>query len=216
MSDIKDYWDNWIVEWENIAYEGGRPKGTVERLASRFRSVKRRMDNSIVMLSPIVAGKTVLDIGCGSGILDRLLIRAGAVEVWGVDFSSSAIQRANQRAADLGLSGKCHYSCANVTEAEFPDVDITVSLGLLDYLRADQITAVFRKTKSPYYLMSFLQRRLSLSMTLHSIYTRHRNVPVVERYGASEIDGFLKEAGKSGYTIDKSASLILKLPSGSH
>ena len=212
MTDIRKYWNNWILEWEKISYEGRRPQGIVERLASRFRSVKQRMDNALTILSPLVRGRTILDLGCGSGIFDRFLIHAGAVDVWGIDFSNSAIERAKERAAELKINDKCHYECAAITEANFPRTDITVALGLLDYLAPNEVIAVFRKTESQYYLMSFLQRKLSISMVLHSFYTRYRKVPVVKRYRASQLREFLAKAGKTGYSIDDSKSFVLKLP----
>jgi ubiquinone/menaquinone biosynthesis C-methylase UbiE len=46
-----------------------------------------------------VAGKHVLDLGCGEGYVARLVAQAGAASVFGIDISSQMVGRAQQAAA---------------------------------------------------------------------------------------------------------------------
>src|SRR3989304_5889290 len=116
MSDIQEYWNKWILEWEATSYEGGHPRGLIETLASRVREVNRRMTDAVSMISPVIHGKTVLDLGCGSGVLCALLLQKGAKEAWGVDSSQEAIQRSSTGASALILAERAEFVCANVLE----------------------------------------------------------------------------------------------------
>ena len=59
-----------------------------------------------------IRGKTVLDVACGEGLYTRLLKRAGASEVTGVDISGAMIRLAEdeERRHPLG----CKYAQADV------------------------------------------------------------------------------------------------------
>ena len=52
------------------------------------------------LLGP-VAGRTLLDVGCGNGVISRRLARLGA-EVVACDFSPTFLERARARSADAG------------------------------------------------------------------------------------------------------------------
>lgn len=60
-----------------------------------------------------LSGKTVLDIGCGGGLLSEPLARLGA-HVTGIDASQKAIDIATQHAQDQGLP--IDYLCTSVEE----------------------------------------------------------------------------------------------------
>jgi SAM-dependent methyltransferase len=51
-------------------------------------------------LLPELNGKTVLDLGCGTGILSRYLVRHGAKQVVGVDISKKMLETARQQTND--------------------------------------------------------------------------------------------------------------------
>jgi 2-polyprenyl-3-methyl-5-hydroxy-6-metoxy-1,4-benzoquinol methylase len=53
----------------------------------------------------IVFAQTVLDVGCGTGILSMFAARAGAKQVFAVD-RSAMIEHAKAIAAENGLSDK--------------------------------------------------------------------------------------------------------------
>jgi 2-polyprenyl-3-methyl-5-hydroxy-6-metoxy-1,4-benzoquinol methylase len=62
-----------------------------------------------------VAGRRVLDLGCGEGSYSRELSRRGA-RVTGIDGSGKLIDVARQRAADAGLAIDYHRSNANALD----------------------------------------------------------------------------------------------------
>lgn len=75
-------------------------------------------------------GKVVLDVGCGTGILCMLAVRAGAKKVIGVD-SSSIIERAQKVIDRNGMSDKITLVRGRLEEVKLPlhadEVDVIVS-----------------------------------------------------------------------------------------
>jgi ubiquinone/menaquinone biosynthesis C-methylase UbiE len=57
---------------------------------------------------------TVLEIGCGSGWVGRLLAERSKLNIIGIDISEQQIALANQNAAKEGLSDTCEYRCQNL------------------------------------------------------------------------------------------------------
>ena len=73
-------------------------------------------------------GKTVLDVGCGSGILSMFCAQAGAAHVYGID-CSSIIDQARKIVDCNGFSDKITLIKGKVEEVELPvdKVDIIIS-----------------------------------------------------------------------------------------
>jgi SAM-dependent methyltransferase len=70
------------------------------------------------VLTPIVSGARVVHPMSGHGLDDLALIRLGAAEVIGVDYSQAAVDSAQRRADDL--KAHCSYVCAEVPGSGLP------------------------------------------------------------------------------------------------
>lgn len=81
----------------------------------------------------IVAGRSVLDLGCGSGLVAIATAKAGAAHVLAVDNDSDAIAAVEINAAANDV--KIEPLCADILDMEAPDVEI-VLVGDLFYDRA--------------------------------------------------------------------------------
>jgi len=67
-------------------------------------------------------GRRVLDIGCGLGAIDVLLVREhGAGSVMGVDLEPELVRLARERAAAAGLSKRIDAQVVEVGPLSFPD-----------------------------------------------------------------------------------------------
>src|SRR5215831_21042498 len=94
-----------------------------------------------------VAGRTVLDLGCGSGENSLLLARRGAAVI-GVDISESLLALASQRLALNGCADAAvHFVPASAHRLPIPDasVDIVLGIAILHHLDLDSTSReVFR------------------------------------------------------------------------
>ena len=81
-------------------------------------------------------GKTVLDIGCGSGVYAVDFARRGARRVLGIDFSGSMLELARGEAATHGVAGACEFRRADFTQADLKGerFDVVIAMGVFDYL----------------------------------------------------------------------------------
>lgn len=68
-----------------------------------------------------LAGRRVLDIGCGLGGPAFVLARKHGAEVTGIDLEPQLIARATRRAAELGLSEQTEFRAVTLGDLPFPD-----------------------------------------------------------------------------------------------
>lgn len=88
-------------------------------------------------LGPL-AGKTLLDIGCGDGLNAVMFAKMGA-HVTGLDISPGAIQLARRRAELNGVSERTNFICAPIETADLPpdSFDIVWGDAILHHVLAD-------------------------------------------------------------------------------
>jgi ubiquinone/menaquinone biosynthesis C-methylase UbiE len=80
-----------------------------------------------------LAGRRVLDIGCGIGGPAFALARKYGARVTGIDLEPQLIARATRRAAELGLSRQVEFRAVTLGPLEFPDrsFDVVFTSGAL-------------------------------------------------------------------------------------
>lgn len=85
-----------------------------------------------------LAGKRVLDVGCGDGNNALLLASLGA-QVTGIDVSPKAIELAAKRAEISGVSASTRFLCGPLETADFPEAFFDVIWGdaILHHLLAE-------------------------------------------------------------------------------
>jgi 2-polyprenyl-3-methyl-5-hydroxy-6-metoxy-1,4-benzoquinol methylase len=111
-------------------------KGIVSRFIDGWWRgvVKRRLELNLELLAPI-KGKTILDVGCGSGRFCIAFAERGAARVVGIDFASAMVELAQQLAQQAGVSERCTFIAGTFPEAvnEGP-FDATTANGFFDYV----------------------------------------------------------------------------------
>jgi phosphoethanolamine N-methyltransferase len=99
-----------------------------------------------------VAGKRVLDIGCGIGGPAFVLARKYGAHVTGIDLEPQLIERATRRAAELGLSQQTEFRAVTFGPINFPDksFDVVFTSGALTQTenKAGIVAECFRVLKS--------------------------------------------------------------------
>jgi ubiquinone/menaquinone biosynthesis C-methylase UbiE len=101
-----------------------------------FLGVPRLVDALLAAVGD-VRGKTVLDLGCGSGFLSVLMARRGAKRVIGIDVSEEQLAIARFRAATSGVApGILDFRAASADRIDFADesIDIVVGAFVLHHL----------------------------------------------------------------------------------
>ena len=110
------------------SYFGSYSRPDIHRVMLQDRIRTDAYRDAICQNPHLFTGKTVLDVGCGTGVLSIFAARAGAKQVFGVDNSNIAIQ-AKQIILDNGLDKVVTIIQGEVEEVELPvkTVDIIVS-----------------------------------------------------------------------------------------
>lgn len=83
-----------------------------------------------------LAGKTVLDVGCGGGILAESMARRGAASVLGIDMAEKSLQAAAAHAQNNGVDNLA-YRCVSVEDlaAEMPHTfDVVSCMEMLEHV----------------------------------------------------------------------------------
>jgi 2-polyprenyl-3-methyl-5-hydroxy-6-metoxy-1,4-benzoquinol methylase len=104
--------------------------------------VRRRLELALQAFAPL-GGKTVLDVGCGSGRHSVAFAEQGA-KVVGVDFAPRMIELAKNLARAKGVAADCDFRTGAFPEA-VPDgpFDASAAIGFFDYI-ADPLPLVTR------------------------------------------------------------------------
>jgi ubiquinone/menaquinone biosynthesis C-methylase UbiE len=66
-------------------------------------------------------GQTIVDLGCGQGGPSLWVARESGAALVGIDLSNVGTERAQARAAELGLSERAHFRVGDITATGFPD-----------------------------------------------------------------------------------------------
>jgi len=92
----------------------------------------RRRDFALEVVRSYPA-PSVLDVGCGSGRVGELTLRAGAAEYLGVDFSEPMLELARSRLAPFGERARLVHGDFRTVPLE-GRFEVVLALGLFDYL----------------------------------------------------------------------------------
>lgn len=123
-------------------------------LESRGRSLGfTAMLRNLIEEMDVQPGEEVLDIGCGTGVIDRLVARHthGQNTITGVDMSPYLVQEATALAAKEGVGALIQFKEGNAEDLPFPDnsFDATISCTVLEEGDADKmLSEMVRVTRS--------------------------------------------------------------------
>jgi SAM-dependent methyltransferase len=212
MNDERSYWDKKILEWESTIYGASAERAQpslLERLAAPFRkTLRRRLDAAEALVKEHVANKTLVDLGCGSGIFLSRLLKYSPKRLIGVDIAPAAIARAQAGAVEMGLdSSKLAFFCRDLrTErdlferSDFQDVDIVTGIGFLDYLNHEEFGAIFEAIRGKAFLFARAAESVrSPRELLRQIYLKVASCPGSYTHSKSETEEVLHRAGFADY-----------------
>ena len=171
----------------------------VDRL---FRTVIHRRYQLTLDLCGDVAGKRVLDVGCGSGRYAVEFARRGA-QVVGLDFAPAMVEMAAHRAEGAGLAEQCRFEAGDFLEwCEPHHFDICLGIGLFDYTEAPHsFLAKMRELTEERGIFSFPIRWTMRTVTRWMRLSLNR-CPVFF-YGGDQVKELLSQAGWSQVDVER-------------
>lgn len=116
-----------LARFYNTVYTKGEKKHYTKLLFGKKTALP--IDEAEVLRALPWKGKTVLDVGCGTGLMAHEIAKAGAKRVVGVDFSRDAIRAAEAEHRHPTLS----YRVEDVKK-HTGRYDIIISLGTLEHM----------------------------------------------------------------------------------
>lgn len=97
-------------------------------------SMHKRWERTM-QLSSDIQGKSVLDVGCGTGRYSITLAGKGAGSVIGIDVAPKMIGTATMFAEKAGVSDVCSFKVGSIEDFSFEkDFDLVLAQGLFDYI----------------------------------------------------------------------------------
>ena len=127
-----------------------------KRLREHDSIYNRYLDQPMIekLLGPNLEQQQILDLGCGSGLLSKALIKKGA-QVSGIDFSDTLIEIANHECPEGD------FRLGNINDLPFPDLSFDVVVSALVFHYEQDLLPGFSEAKR------VLQRNGRFIFTIH-------------------------------------------------
>ena len=189
----RDFFEGYARDFDHIYEEGG--KGPIARYIDTHlrKEMRIRFEKTFAALTPM-QGRSLLDAGCGGGRFAIPAAKAGASHVLGIDFSSSMLDLARQKATAEGVGNVCRFELGDllsypVAEKSF---DYAIAIGFFDYQQDPEaaLRALVRVAKRRVFVSlpkrgHVLTLQRYLRYTLFRCYIRFYSKPEVERLAAA-------------------------------
>jgi cyclopropane fatty-acyl-phospholipid synthase-like methyltransferase len=201
----KQYWDRQANDFDSIYSRAKSPVGIL--IDSLFRrDMYQRFDYTLRHAEPI-AGRTFLDVGCGTGWYSLELARRYAKRVVGLDISKVMTEICRRRALEEHLDDRTSFVQTDLLEYRpHTDFDVGIGIGLFDYIRDPlPVLAGLRECCRDRAIMSF-PRLWTWRAPVRKIRLGMRNCDVYF-YTLARIAALLKAAGFHAYTFEKLGQL---------
>ncbi len=150
LEGIRDYFNRDANDYDAYFTQDTDPRSIGRWLAKHIfsrRAASKRMDTVIGLCGSDVAGRTILEVGCGPGRYALALALRGA-ELTGIDFAPNMIAIAQKLAAQQGLEERCRFLVGDILDHSFEEVfDISFAAGVLDYIPERYRVPLLRRMK---------------------------------------------------------------------
>jgi ubiquinone/menaquinone biosynthesis C-methylase UbiE len=151
---------------------GGVELGAVAILESRGRAAGYvRMVQALTDATHLQPGQTVLDVGCGTGVVARWLVRhtKGQNRISGVDINRYLLQEAMALAPKEGLEGAIDFREGSAEALPFPDhsFDVTLSVTVIEEVDAQQMLAEMVRVTKPGGKVAVIARAVDMPFLMN-------------------------------------------------
>jgi len=130
-SRTQRYFDRNAAQFDSIYHEGKPIQAALNRAFRK--AIYERFAITFEKSEPI-AGKRILDVGCGSGRYAVEFARRGAARVVGLDYAAGMLQLAREYAAAAGVADRCEFVEGDFTSLALNETfDVAIAVGVFDY-----------------------------------------------------------------------------------
>ncbi len=175
-------------------------KGLVTRFIDNWWRgvVRKRLEVNVEKLEPL-QGKSVLDVGCGSGRFCIAYAEHGATRVVGVDFASAMIDIANNIAERAGVADRCEFIAGPFPKALGDEMfDASTANGFFDYIEHPvPIIARMREITRETMIMSF-PKAIEWRVPVRRVRFLMKGTPLF-LYREAQVKQILRDAGVNKY-----------------
>jgi len=198
---VSNYFDKAAVAFDTF-YDHKR-SAFMQWVDRKFRSdIFERYYRTFQSIEPL-EGKTIIDVGCGSGPYVVEAARRGCKKVVGLDMAAPMLNLARQRSTTAGVADKCEFILGAFPQnAPNETFDHAIVMGVMDYV------------SDPKTFMSALAQQVKISAVLscpsvHWFRTPLRKIRYwIKRcplyyYRRQQLEDLSKSAGFSNIKIEK-------------
>ncbi len=135
MSETRDRWADWLA----VRRFGGDPE-----IQRRFEEELARRRDRVLDLAELAPGETLLDVGCGEGLIGFGALERDAGHVFFSDISSDLLAFCREAADELGALDRCSFvqaSAEKLSGIGDASVDVVTTRSVLIYV-ADKRSAL--------------------------------------------------------------------------
>jgi SAM-dependent methyltransferase len=134
MAQVARYWNNIAEEFDSI-YTGKNKSAFRRALDRYFRAdIYGRLD-WVMQNCGDLRGRSICDIGCGSGRFVAEFAKRGAGHVTGVDVAPEMIRLAEDLVTTDGVADRCDFAVSDVLNWNpTRQFDVTIAIGFWDYI----------------------------------------------------------------------------------
>ncbi len=195
---VRDHFDDDAERFDSI-YK--TKKGIFARFVDDYWRgvVQKRLEVNVEKLEPLT-GKSVLDVGCGSGRFCFEFAKHGATHILGVDFAPAMINIANGLAKEMGVDKECEFRVGAFPEVVTGETfDYSTANGFFDYIENPvSIISAMREMTKEKMILSFPKafewrvpvRRLRFWMkgTPLFLYTKKQTENILQKAGVENYE----------------------------
>lgn len=140
-------------------------------------------------------GRSILDVGCGSGRYGIALARRGAARAVGIDVADEMIQIARTEAEGAGVGGACEWQVTDYLSWTSDEVfDHVIAMGYFDYLESPlpHLERMLRQTRGQ--LFASFPKRWEVRVPIRKLrFGLQRGY--VRFYSRGEVEELFRQAG---------------------
>ena len=151
---------------------GGAALGAVAILESRGRAIGYlQMVRTLIEEARLEPGETVLEVGCGTGVLTRWLAgrTQGANPITGVDINTYLLREASALARREGLAGAIGFREGNAEALPLPadSVDLAMSVTVIEEADAERMLGEMVRVTKPGGRVAVIARAMDMPFAMN-------------------------------------------------